>query len=424
MKELIKEIFSSIKQNKLRTALTGFSVAWGIFMLMILLGSGNGLQNGITSNLAGQNLNTIRVYSSVTQNPYKGYKKGRIIRINISDAEYLAANLPEVKRYSVYKSKWDANVSYESNNISCQSQGISPDYAEINGMTIERGRDISQVDMNNIRKVALISEYSEDVLFGENKNGLGKKIVVDGVVYTVVGIISTLYPSSYVTIYTPVSTQLSLYKEEAKLGVNNITLELDGVDNIEESRAIDKKIKNILAERHTFDPNDNRGVYISNTIEGYMEFQLIFLSLKAFLWMIGLGTLFIGVIGVSNIMIVTVKERTFEFGIRKSMGATPSSLIKMVLLESITITSVFGYVGLLLGSITMKVVSYILEMNAEDKSDSIGFASVETFKDPTVDITSAIVATIVLIIAGVIAGYVPARRAAKLKTIDAMRYNK
>lgn len=423
MKELIKEIFSSIKQNKLRTALTGFSVAWGIFMLMILLGSGNGLQNGISTNFAGQNMNTVSIYSSNTQNAYKGHKKGRWISFEIEDAEFLKKNIPKIKRYAVDKYKGGSNVSSGANNITCNSRGINPDYAIVEGMTIERGRNISQVDMDNKRKVALISEYSEDVLFGEDEDAVGQNIILDGVVYRVVGIISTLYQSSYVTIYIPITTQLFLYKELAKSGLNSITLDLDGVETVEQSEALNKEIKDILAERHEFDKNDNGAIYMWSAIKNYMEIQLVFFSIQAFLWIVGLGTLLIGVIGVSNIMIVTVKERTFEFGIRKSMGATPASLIKMVLIESVAITSIFGYIGLLLGTVTMKIVSYVLEasskVGAED--NPINF---ETFKDPTVDMTSAIAATIVLIIAGVIAGYVPARRAAKLKTIDAMRYNK
>ncbi len=212
-----------------------------------------------------------------------------------------------------------------------------------------------------------------------------------------------------------------MYRDEY---ISNIDIEVTGIETIAQSNALEKQIKDLLAEKHHFSKDDRGGVWINSSIAGHIETQLIFTTINAFLWIIGLGTLFIGIVGVSNIMIVTVKERTFEFGIRKSMGATPASLIKMVLLESTAITSLFGYIGLASGAIVMKIVSYVLEINSTNKENASGLASLETFSDPTVDMRSAIAATIVLIIAGIIAGYIPARRASKLKTIDAMRYNK
>ena len=421
MNELVKEIFSSIKKNKLRTALTGFSVAWGIFMLMILLGSGNGLENGIRSNFEGRNLNTVSIFPNYTTIPYGGYKRDRAIRLKLEDVEYLKKRIPNASDCTATIYKYPCIVRSGENSLSSQVTGITPSYFRLESYKIESGRNITQADIDNNRKVAVIGEYSREVFFGENTSIIDKDIIIDGVVYKVIGEATGWGTGNRVKVFIPITTQIAMYRDEY---ISNIDIEVTGIETIAQSNALEKQIKDLLAEKHHFSKDDRGGVWINSSIAGHIETQLIFTTINAFLWIIGLGTLFIGIVGVSNIMIVTVKERTFEFGIRKSMGATPASLIKMVLLESTAITSLFGYIGLASGAIVMKIVSYVLEINSTNKENASGLASLETFSDPTVDMRSAIAATIVLIIAGIIAGYIPARRASKLKTIDAMRYNK
>ncbi len=419
MKEQINEILASIRQNKLRTVLTGFSVAWGILMLMILLGSGNGYQRGIMSNFRNQNINTIALYPGRTQMPYKGHPRNRRIRLKQEDANLLKKEFPFIIDHSAERGTWGRSISVNNTSLNGVVTGITPSHMRLEGIELIEGRTITQRDIDEMRKVVIINTFVNENLFGKNRSGVGKYIEIDNSQYRVIGITEPQYSS--VTVYTPISTFSAIYRADAVGEADNIILEIATPKSVEQAQEWERKVKSRLAQIHQFSPDDYYAIYTYNSAEDFIEMNNVFTGIKLFLWIVGLTTLLIGVIGVSNIMIVTVKERTFEFGIRKSMGATPGSLVRLVLIESVVITSVFGYIGLLLGVIIMKITDWYIEYFQTTAEDPM---IATTFKDPTVDMGSAIGAVVVLIIAGVVAGYIPARRAAKLKTIDAMRHNR
>lgn len=421
MKELLLEIWASIKRNKLRTFLTGFSIAWGIFMLIILLGSGNGLQNGVMSNFASMNFNTISVGGHQTQLPYKGFQKWRWIRLTFDDMTALQDEFKEnIESISAVLYKSSMPMSYGSEYVTANLQGITPGYDVLEGSTIEQGRSINAADMKEKRKVAVIDESTLKTMF-KGEDPIGKMIIIDKIGYTVVGTYRSPrnWGSGY--IYVPASTIATVYYGNEPY-INDMQIIAKGIETREASEQMCDRIRKFLAARHTFSPEDPGGVWIWSAIENYLEVMMVFNGIKLFIWIIGLGTLMAGIVGVSNIMLVTVRERTNEFGVRKALGARPSSLVKLVLLESLIITAIFGYIGMIGGVGIMEVVNFYLERSAENAA-ATGDKFV-TFLNPTLNLSITLSATITLIVAGMIAGYIPARRAARLKTIDAMRHNK
>lgn len=414
MKELIIEIFTSIRKNKLRTILTGFSVAWGIFMLIVLLGSGNGLKNAALGNFGASN--TITLYPGYTRIPYEGYNKYRKIELKYEDIQLLKDNIPNIK--SVGAIQWlNGQFTYSKKNKSTSGSisGLTPNFLSLNELDITNGRFITERDIDQKRKVAVLNLYCSNILF-ENSDPIGETIMVDSVGYSVIGVVKRENDNGS-SVFIPVTTSNMIYSNIKYNDINNLTVELSNINTLDQANKIEQEMRTFLSKIKKFHKDDKNAIWFSNTMAMILEQNMIFDSISLFIWIIGLGTLMTGIVGVSNIMLVTVKERTNEFGIRKSIGATPSSIVRLILLESIVITITFGYIGLFLGTFLMKIVGDIFEkINASD--------SYPMFKDPTIDLGIAINATIVLIVAGIIAGYIPARKAAKLKTIDAMRYNK
>ncbi len=420
MRELFNEIFASIRQNKLRTILTGFSVAWGILLLMILIGSGNGFQRGVLSHFEGRNLNLYYMWAGKTSTPYKGFQKGRPIHLLEEHRALLQAKMPQIVDSYCERNIWGQNVTFEGETILASINGTTESKLRIEQTELLDGQFISHSDIEQRRKVAVINSYTNETLFDEGQNGVGKRILISGISFRVIGV--TDEERQNISVQIPLSTHLLLYK---KNGDNNVTMTIEGsgIKSIEQDDAFQKRVRATLAEALQFSPTDQRAIFINSSINSYLSTQDVFSSIKLFLWIVGVATLFIGVVGVSNIMIVAVKERTFEFGIRKSLGASPSSLVRLVLIESVITTSLFGYVGLVLGVVLMNSFDWLLE-NSDFLDMSAFGGDVELFVNPTVDLSSALLAVAVLVISGMIAGYIPARRVARIKTIDAMRYNK
>jgi putative ABC transport system permease protein len=406
------EIFSVIQKNKLRTFLTGFSISWGIFMFCILLASGNGLKNGVTSNFSGQSMNSIELWGRRTSKPYKGFPEQRSITFNSNDLELIKNQIPE----SEYISGTCYNnvlVNYNTFNTSCLFMGVSSDYSKISGIKIKKngGRFISEADMKETRKVAVINNRLQKVLF-QNEDPIGKLFTADGIGYTVIGVFETDFDRDDAAAYIPYSTALLLYN--GGWSFRNLSFTAKGLNTMEKNEAFKTRLRKKLADLHVFDPEDERAIGMWAATETYLQTMGIFNGISMFIWIIGSGTLIAGVVSISNIMLITVRERTREFGIRKALGAKPSSILGSILMESTLITSIFGYFGMFLGVGFGELVNSALE-NASAAEMSF------VFKNPTVEVAVAVVAMCILIIAGIIAGYYPALKAVKISAVEAMR---
>lgn len=417
MRELLLEIWTSVRRNKLRTFLTGFAVAWGIFMLVILLGSGNGFKNGVTSNFGNYATNSIDLFGGRTSKPYMGYQKGRRIRLQNTDLDILKREFPEID--DVAANSWLGNhtATYGNEYTKIWVNGSLPKVEQIEGINIVKGRFINEADIKSYRKSIVIDEMLENLLL-KGADPIGSRIKIDSTIFTVVGVYKGDAQRSSSESYVPLSTGQLLYKENSPI-VDNAIITVNGINTTEEMESFEKRIIARLGAEHHFAPDDESAIWINNTMEQFKNFSVIFTGINLFVWIIGLGTLLAGIVGVSNIMLVTVTERTSEFGIRKALGAKPSSIIRLILTESVMVTAFFGYMGMVLGVAVMEVVNYMLTTAPQIES-----RGPTTFLNPTLNLGVAVSATIVLVVAGLIAGYVPARRAAQLKTIDALRYNK
>jgi len=406
------EIFSVIQKNKLRTFLTGFSISWSIFMFCILLASGNGLKNGVTSNFSGQSMNSFQIWSRTTSKPYMGFPDQRQIKMDQNDLDLIKEQIPEAEYISgmMYNS---VAVNYNTFNTNCQFVGVNPDYLKISGVKLDKygGRFISDADMREMRKVAVINTQMQRILY-QNDNPIGKTFMAGGIGFTVIGAFKTDNEKNDAMAYIPFTTAQMIYNQG--WGIHQITFTAKDLNTLEKNEDFQKRLRKKLAALHVFDPEDERAIGIWGQVEGYLRTLGIFNGISIFIWIIGLGTLIAGVVSISNIMLITVRERTREFGIRKALGAKPSSILGSILMESTLITSVFGYFGMFLGVGLGELVNSLLE-NAENSQMS------NIFKNPTVDVGIAVVAMCILIVAGVIAGYYPAMKAVKISAVEAMR---
>lgn len=412
-----REIWSTVKKNRLRTFLTGFSVAWGIFMLIVLLGAGNGLKHGIMHNFERWSSNRVNVWPRYASKPYKGMQTNRRIEFKGDEVEILVRDNPEIDLITglLYRSD---TLSYKEEYNSYSLQGVHPDKAAIDNikMTVGNGRFLNDVDMKMKRKVIVISPRMKEVLF-RSENPLGKYVNAGDISYQVIGVYSDEDNNNDAPAYIPFSTAQSLYNSGYAL--DEVIFTLKGIDSKEQYEAFEKRLREQLGRRYRFDPEDLRALGLWNTLEDFSMLSGMLNGIALFIWVIGLGTLTAGIVGVSNIMLITVRERTREFGIRKAIGASPFSILKLIIVESIIITAVFGYLGMVLGIGVTEGINAIMVHINEAKAMSQDDMSV--FRDPTVSLNIALSATCLIVLAGVLAGYFPARKAVKITAIEAMR---
>ncbi len=406
-----QEIFYTIGKNKLRTFLTAFSVAWGIFILIILLGFGSGMQHGVEYDFRSDAINSIWISTGQTSLPYKGMKPGRNIELNNEDFSHVGSQIQYVDHVASRFYCWgEFTIRYKKKYSSFNVRGITPEMRFLENQEVVKGRYINDEDIRQRRKIAVISQTVKKSLFEENEDPIGKWINVRGIQYLVVGIYKDAGGEGENSeIYIPMSTAQLAYN--AKNEVHNIMYTV-GDASVQESAESVEQTRKYLSEKYKFDPNDNRALNIWNNVENFQRFVSLFFGIRVFLWIIGLFTIIAGIVGVSNIMFIIIKDRTREIGIRKAIGATPGSIIGMFLQESVLITSAAGYFGLILGIIVIEGIKYLLVK-----------LSVEApyFRNPDIDLVTAVSATILLIIAGALAGYFPARKAAKVNPIVALR---
>lgn len=413
----LREIFSTIKKNKLRTFLTGFSVAWGIFMLIVLLGAGNGLRNGIMYNFKNMSANKVSVWPGRSTMPYKGMPTNRSVRFKDSDLEALKRELPEIDMINAVVYHTDT-ISYGEEYGTYSMRAVFPAHAIIDNleMPIGSGRFINAVDLKEKRKVIVISPRMKEVLF-RKEDPLGKHVNAGNVTYQVIGVYKDENNSNDAPSYIPFSTGQTLYN--SGYGIGQISFTLKGLDTKEANEAFETRFREKMGARHHFDPTDKSALYIWNTAEDFIMLGGITNGITLFLWIIGIGTLTAGIVGVSNIMLITVRERTREFGIRKAIGATPFSILKLIIFESILITAAFGYIGMVMGIGVTETISYV--MDTMNTSNNVSQDDMTVFRNPTVSLNIALAATGLLILSGVLAGYYPASKAVKVTAIEAMR---
>ena len=404
-----QEIFETMKKNKLRTFLTGFSVAWGIFMLIILLGSGNGLENGVRKEFEGDATNTLWINPGQTSVAYKGLKSGRTIQFTNEDYDLMKKEISHIDKISSRFNVWQNNtVSYKKEYGNYDIIACHPGYGYYETLEIISGRFINDDDISDFRKVVIISTIVRDALF-KDEEPIGKFIDVSGIPFKVTGIFKDSGGDRDMQrVYVPLSTAQRVFNYGNKIQTMGIVT--DKEIDVDESKAMADDVRQTLAQAHKFDPQDQRAVFVWNNLEQFKQFMNLFASIRLFIWIIGIGTIIAGVVGVSNIMMIVVKERTQEIGIRKALGATPWSVVSLILMESVLITSFAGYIGLVMGVGLLELISPVFE-----NSDTF-------FKNPEVDISVALGATVVMIVSGMLAGFVPARKAARIQPIEALRY--
>ncbi|MDD2594881.1 MAG: ABC transporter permease [Bacteroidales bacterium] len=412
MFDLFNEILSTLKKNRLRTFLTGFSMAWGIFMLITLLGAGAGLKNGIFNNYGGQAMNRAEMWPGRTSMPYDGLQVGRRTIFDEKDPDYLKDELDEISVISPTRSVWNLSMVYGQDYISTSLAGVYPEFNEIDKIKIIEGRNINGADIKEARKVIVIHKRSAKSLF-KDVDPLGKYVVITKIPFLVVGVYSDDDMSQEPSSYAPITTVGKIFGTST--GYSSIAVTIDGLKNVKETNDFDLKLKTKLAKKHQYDPNDNSAIYYWSMWKQYLEMIGVFSGINLFIWIIGIGTLIAGIVGISNIMLITVKERTKEFGIRKSLGAKPSSIIKLIIVECLMITGLFGFVGMLFGIGAVELMNVLIKPST-DPDD------LQIFLNPSVNLTIVVAATAVLMLAGLLAGYVPAKKAVKIKPIEALRY--
>ncbi|MCL1821345.1 MAG: ABC transporter permease [Prolixibacteraceae bacterium] len=411
--DIWQEIFSTIRKNKLRTFLTGFSVAWGIFMLMVLLGSGNGLQNGVKDQFSDSAENIMWLWSGQTSIPYRGLSDGRQIRFRNDDYDFLLDKASGVDQVSArFYLPGNMVFSYGKEYGSFSTSACYPALKDMDKIQITSGRFINEMDIRDFRKSIVIGSDIRKALF-KDEDPLGKYVNIGTVPFVVVGIFHDPRSQDNRYVYMPFTTAQKIYGGGDR--VHNFVLTTDLVTTDKEADRISDGIREQMAQRHNFDPADRRAMGSYSMLADYLRTMKIFQAIKMFVWIIGIGTLIAGIVGVSNIMLILVKERTRELGIRKALGASPRSVVGLVLLESIFITTIAGYIGLVLGVGIMELLNTALDYMADGGGDQL------FFKHPTVDFGTAVAATVILVVSGAIAGYIPARRAANVKPVEALK---
>lgn len=404
------EVFEAINKNKLRTFLTGFSVATGILILVLLLGVGEGMKNGVEESFQQDATNRISVYTGVTGVEYKGLNPGRRIQFKNKDYDILVKNFGDEIAFksSVYRI-WSGLTSYKDKSGSYRLEGVLPDYQFLENAGMIQGRFINENDQSSFTKHAVIGKKVRDELF-EKENPLGKLIKIRDINFKVVGVFQDPGGDREESrVYMPISTMQRVFG--AGQDIRNLSFTIPKEESfdiaLEKSNRVINELEAIFKAKYTVSPLDNSAINFSNSIENSKRFYDLTNNIKLFFWLIGLASLFAGIIGVSNIMLIIVKERTKEIGIRKALGAKPMSIVGMVLHESIFVTAVSGFMGLVIGLVLLEFVGPMI--------------NTEFISNPEVSFNIAISTVIVLVLAGAVAGFFPAWRGAKIKPIEALR---
>jgi putative ABC transport system permease protein len=412
-----QEIYHVLRKNKLRTFLTAFGVFWGIFMLVIMMGSGTGLQNGVTQNFGDMATNSVFIWAQQTSVSYKGFPRGRRFEYENSDIQALRDAIPEIKylapRTNVGGYNGSSNVVRKLKAGQFQLFGDYPVYNLIDPVNMMQGRFLNDLDVKDKRKVVVIGQRVVEILFEKNENPLNQYIQINGVYFMVIGVFKSKRTGEAASgdnqrIHMPFTTLQQTFNYGNTVGFFNITAKDDIPVDVVENKAMD-----VLKKRHSVAPSDDDAIGHFNLRKEYDKMEGLFFGIRLLIWIVGTGTLLAGVIGVSNIMLVVVKERTKEIGIQRALGAKPMNIISQIITESVVLTTFAGYFGLVIGVGILELINYLLTSTG---------ANTQMFVHPGVDFRMAVTALIILVISGAFAGFIPARKAVSVKPIDALRY--
>ena len=404
MFDLFREISQTIQNNRLRTFLTGIAVAWGIFMLIVLLGMARGVVNSFESGSWAQTSNRINIYQGSTSIPYKGYKEGRQVKPFIDDMKLLEEkNTDNVTEVTSTAYLGSTVISTSKDYLTVNPQGVYPYARKTDGIELISGRFINDADLKYNRKVIVLEENNAKSLFGDAEKTVGKRVDALGLSWLVVGVYSHDWRNN---VYIPFTTAKLLTGNDKYVG--NLQVEIKNVTTLEDGENLEQQLRSNLAQQHNFSPEDQSGLYFSNQFTSYLKNQTAFNILNMAVWIIGIFTLLSGIIGVSNIMFVSVRERTHEIGVRRAIGAKPRNILVQIITESVVITTMFGYIGVVMGMIVTQTIASLTQGS-------------DFLLNPTVSLQIAFEVTVVLIIAGALAGLFPALKATKVKPVEALR---
>jgi putative ABC transport system permease protein len=400
-----QEILEVIRKNKLRSFLTGLAVSWGIFMLVILLGAGAGLQNGVAYMFRDDAVNSIWVWPGITEEPYQGLSPGRRIKLDNEDYN----NVKQFEQVDHITSRFNPGrsliVAYGDESASFDIRAVHPDHQVLEKTIVTHGRYISDLDIQEKRKVAVVGADVVKQLI-KKKNVVGEYIAIAGIPHRIIGVFEDEGGENELRkIYIPISAAQITFSGGERVDQLLFTV---GDASEAESKQIENSVKRMLASRYKFSTEDKGALRIRNGLEDYERIMGIIIGINIFVWLIGIGTIIAGVVGVSNIMLISVKERTKEIGIRKALGATPWSIVSQIMLEALLITGVSGYIGLMAGVGLLEAAKTLIPPT-------------DFFRQPEVDLGVAISAVVVLVVAGSLAGFFPARQAAKVNPVVALR---
>jgi putative ABC transport system permease protein len=414
--DLWKEILSALKKNRMRSFMTAFGVFWGIFMLIIMSGAGKALENGIMDGIKAFASNSAFFWTEPTSKPYEGFQRGRRWNYKNTDIEYIKANVNDIEYLSP---KLFGPNSYSGDNTirgkktgAFNISGDYPEFFEIDSWTVVKGRLLNQIDILQKRKVCIIGERVAEVMFNKDEDPIGEYLKINGVYYQVVGVV---HPETRVNfngnrkeenIMIPFTTMQQTYNYGDVVHFFSVT----SVPGVPVSQ-IETRLKELLKERHHIAPDDVQAIGSFNIEVEWVKYMGLFNRIQILTWIVGIGTLFAGIIGVSNIMLVIIKERTQEIGIQRAIGATPAKVIMHIVAESVFLTVIAGYIGLALGVGILELLNMALESGGDEIF----------FRRPEISFKMAISALTVLVFSGIGAGMIPARRAVKIKPIDALR---
>lgn len=414
----LRETLYTLRQNKLRSALTAFGVFWGVFMIIVLVGVGNGLQNGTYDSFGSLATNSVFVWARNTTKPYLGFPRGRRFYFRNDDIAAIRSAIAEIEhlapRGRIRGGQGGNNVIHEDKKATVTIYGDYPAIRHIRLMKMQRGRFLNQRDIEQKRKVAVIGYRAESLLFDAGQDPIARYITIKGVPFQVVGVFRFTNPSENdekedaKAVFLPLSTFQQLFRWGDKVGYFSLT----SAAGVPASKAKDRLVA-LMARRHQVAPDDERAFGHWNMEEDFRKVQNLFAGIRFLIWFVGLFTLMAGVIGVSNIMLITVKERTREIGIKRAVGATPMAIVRQLVAETVLLTAFSGYIGLVAGVLTLEMVNAAMDL--------LGVRA-ELFKNPAIDLSVALYALMALILSGALAGLIPAMRAVRIRPVEALRY--